>query len=92
MTIESYPVYESYFQENMIKLSFIEYKKRTTKILILVHTDVVCGPFDVAARGDYLYLIILIIDYPWYRYIYEIYISEAFKIFKEFRYEVEKQI
>ena len=46
--------------------------------------------FDVVARGDYLYLIILTIDYLWYRYMYEIHISEAFEIFKKFRYEVEK--
>ena len=30
--------------------------KRATKILALVHTNV-CGPFDVQARGDYIYFI-----------------------------------
>ena len=50
------------------------------------------GPFDMVARGGYLYLIILTVDYPWYRYMHKIYISEAFELFKEFRYEVEKQI
>ena len=50
-----------------------------------------CATFDVVARGDYLYLIILTIDYLWYRYMYEIHISEAFKVFKKFRYGVKKQ-
>ena len=89
MIIESYPVCESYLQRKMTKPSFVGHRDRTTKTLVLVHTGV-CGTFDVIVKGGYLYLIILTIDYPQYRYIYEKHISEAFKIFKEFKYEAEK--
>ena len=65
-------------------------KKRTTEILALVHTDV-CGLFDVQTRGGYVYFIIFINDYSWYRFMYLMHQkSEVFEKFIEFRYKVEK--
>ena len=58
----------------------------------MVHTNVY-GPFDVQARGGYVYFIIFIDDYSRYRFMYSIHHkSEVFEKFKEFVYEVEKQI
>ena len=51
-----------------------------------------CGPFDVPARGNYVYFITFIDDMS--RYEYEFltkHKSEVFEKFKEFRHEVEKQ-
>ena len=39
--LESYPACESCLREKMAKLSFVEYWKRATELLALVHTDVV---------------------------------------------------
>ena len=85
MTTQSYSVCESYLQEKMIKLSFVGHGDRTTKKLILVHTDV-CGLFDVPVREDYVYFITFINHGIG---IYMGYKSKLFKKFKEFRCEVE---
>ena len=61
LNFESYPVCESCIQEKIIKLPFIGYRKRTTEILILVHTDV-CSPFNVQVRSGYHYFITFIDD------------------------------
>ena len=47
------------------------YGERTIEIQILVHTDM-CDLFDMVVRKDYLYSITLTVDYPRYRYVYEI--------------------
>ena len=75
----------------MTKLSFVGHEKRAMDLLVLVHTDV-CGPFDVSARDNFVYFITFIDDLSRYEYVYLMrYKSEAFKKFKEFRHEVEKQ-
>ena len=75
----------------MTKLSFVGHGERATDLLALVHTDV-CGPFDVPARGNYVYFITFIDDISRYGYVFLIkHKSEAFERFKEFRHEVEKQ-
>ena len=76
----------------MAKLSFVGHEERATETLALVHTDVY-GPFDVQARGGYLYFIILIDDFSRYGFVYLMHHkSDTFEKFKEFRCEVEKQI
>ena len=75
----------------MTKLPFVGYGKRATDLLALVHTDV-CGPFDVPARGNFVYFITFTDDMSRYRYVFLMkHKSEAFERFKEFRHEVEKQ-
>ena len=70
----------------------MRYKKRAIEILVLVHTDV-CGPFNVQARGGYLYFITFTDDFSQYSFMYLMHHkSDACEKFKEFRYEVEKQI
>ena len=74
----------------MVKLSSVGQGERVTDILALVHT-VVCGLFDVQARGGYIYFIIFIDDYSWYGFVYLMHQkSEAFEKFIEFKHEVEK--
>ena len=52
-----------------------------------------CGPFDVQIRDSYSYFIIFTDDRSWYGYVFLMkHKSEAFKRFREFRQEVEKQI
>ena len=54
-------------------------------------TSDVCDPFDVPARGNYVYFITFIDDMSRYGYVFLMkHKSEAFEKFKEFRYEVEK--
>ena len=48
-------------------------------------------PFDVPAKGNYIYFITFIDDMSRYGYVFLIkYKCEAFEKFKKFRYEVEK--
>ena len=62
---------------------------RSFKRLDLVHTDL-CGPMSTSARGGYEYFITFIDDYSRYGYIYLMHHkSETFKIFKEYKAEVE---
>ena len=76
----------------MTKLPFVGHGERATDLLALVHTDV-CGPFDVPARGNFVYFITFTDDLSRYGYVYLMrHKSEAFEKFKEFRHEVEKQI
>ena len=75
----------------MTKLPFVGHGERATDLLALVHTDV-CGPFDVPARGNFVYFITFTDDLSRYGYVYLMrHKSEAFEKFKEFRHEVEKQ-
>ena len=75
----------------MAKLLFVGHGERATELLALIHTDV-CGPFDVQARNSYSYFIIFTDNLSRYGYVYLIkYKYEAFKKYKEFRSEVEKQ-
>ena len=88
---EPYPTCESCLREKIAKLSFVGHGKRTTKLLVLIHTDV-CGPFDVLASGSYTYFITFIDDLSRYEYVYLMkHKFEAFQKFKKFRHEVEKQ-
>ena len=65
--------------------------ERATDLLALVHTDV-CRPFDVLARGNYIYFITFTDDMSRYGYVFLMkHKSEAFERFKKFRHEVEKQ-
>ena len=90
LTFESYPVCESFFQGKMTKLPFVGHGERATDLLALVHTDV-CGPFDVPARGNYVYFITFTDDMSRYGYVFLMkHKSKAFERFKEFRHEVEK--
>ena len=90
LTSESYPVCESCLQGKITKLPFVGHRERATNLLALVHTDV-CGPFDVPARGNYVYFITFTDDISRYGYVFLMkYKSEVFKRFKEFRHEVEK--
>ena len=75
----------------MTKLPFVGHGERATDLLALAHTDV-CGPFDVPARGNFIYFITFTDDLSRYGYVYLMrHKSEAFEKFKEFRHEVEKQ-
>ena len=90
LTSKSYPICESYFQDKMTKLPFVGHGERATDLLALVYMDV-CSPFDVPARGNYVYFITFIDDMSRYGYVFLMkYKSEAFEKFKEFRHEVEK--
>ena len=74
----------------MTKLPFVGYGERATDLLALVHTDV-CGPFNVPARGNFVYFITFTDDMSRYGYMFLMkHKSEAFERFKEFRHEVEK--
>ena len=69
---------------------FCETWERATDLLALVHTDV-CGPFDVPARGNYVYFITFTDDISRYGYMFLMkYKFEVLEKFKEFRHEVEK--
>ena len=60
--------------------------------LDLIHFDV-CGPLSINSRGCFIYFITFIDDHSRFRYLYLMrYKSESFEKFKEFRYEVEKQL
>ena len=75
----------------MTKLPFTGHRERAPDLLALVHTDV-CGPFDVPARGNYVYFIIFSDDMSRYAYVFLMkHKFEAFEKFKEFRHEIEKQ-
>ena len=75
----------------MIKLPFVGHGERATDLFALVHTDV-CGPFDVPARGNYIYFITFTDDMSKYEYVFLMkHKSKTFERFKEFRHEVEKQ-
>ena len=64
--------------------------ERTTEILVLIHTNVY-SPFNVQARGGYVYFITFVDDYLWYNFMYLMYYkSKAFEKFIKFRHEVEK--
>ena len=74
----------------MVKFFFVEYGERATKLLALIHTDMY-RPFDMQARGGYIYFIIFTDDLSRYGYVYlKKHKSKAFKKFKKFRHEVEK--
>ena len=76
----------------MTKRPFSAKGTKAKEPLQLVHSDV-CGPLNVQARGGYEYFISFIDDYSRYGYIYLMrQKSEAFKKFKEFRAEAEKQL
>ena len=91
LTFESYPVCESCFLGKITKLPFVRHRERATDLLFLVHTDV-CSPFDMPARGNFVYFITFTDDMSRYGYVFLIkHKSEAFKRFKEFRHEVDKQ-
>ena len=90
LTFESYPICESCLHGKITKLPFVGHGEKATDLLVLVHTDV-CSPFDVPARGNFVYFIIFTDDLSRYGYVYLMrHKSEAFKKFKEFRHEVEK--
>ena len=92
MTSESYPICESCLHGKMTKLPFIGHGERAMDLLALVHTDV-CGPFDMPARGNFVYFITFIDDSSRYGYVYLMrYKFEAFEKFKKFKHEIEKQI
>ena len=74
----------------MTKLPFVGHGERATDLLALVHTEVY-GPFDVPARGNFIYFITFTDDLSRYGYVNLMrHKSEAFEKFKEFRHEVEK--
>ena len=90
LTFESYPIYESYLYGKMTKLPFVGHGERVADLLALVLTDV-CGPFDMPARGNFVYFITFTDDLSWYGYIYLMrHKFEALEKFKGFRHEVEK--
>ena len=62
---------------------------RANEVLDLVYTDL-CGPISTSARGGYKYFITFIDYYSRYEYVYLMrHKSETFKIFKEYKAEVE---
>ena len=90
LTFESYSICESCLQGKMTKFSFVGHGERATDLLALVHTDV-CSPFDVPARGNFVYFITFTDDMCRYGYVFLMkHKSEAFEKFKEFRAEAEK--
>lgn len=92
LVVEPMPVCESCLEGKMTKRPFSSKGNRAKDLLELVHTDV-CGPINVRAKGGYEYFITFTDDYSRYGYIYLLHRkSEAFKKFKEFRAEAEKQL
>ena len=88
---ESLPPYESCLLKKIIKLFFIEKDERASDVLGLVHTDV-CRPMSTYVRGGYSYFITFTDDLFRYGYLYLMkHKPESFKMFKQFRNEVEKQ-
>ena len=75
----------------MTKLPFVGHGERATDLLALGHTDV-CSPFDMSARGNFVYFITFTDDMSRFGYVYLMkYKSEAFNKFKEYQRMVEKQ-
>uniref|UniRef100_A0A5K0ZQ04 Integrase catalytic domain-containing protein n=1 Tax=Nymphaea colorata TaxID=210225 RepID=A0A5K0ZQ04_9MAGN len=65
---------------------------RATDLLEIIHTDI-CGHFRVQTHSGKLYFITFIDDFSRFGYIYLIkYKSEALEKFKEYKYEVERQL
>ena len=76
----------------MTKKSFLTKGNKSKGILELIHIDM-CGPLNVRARWVFEYFINLIDDYSRYSFVYLLHRkSDAFKKFKEFRAEAEKQL
>ena len=76
----------------MTKRPFPAKGNMTNALLELVQTDV-CGLINIRERGSCEYFITFTDDHSRYGYVYLMqHKSEAFKKFKEFRVEVEKQL
>ena len=56
LTFESYPIYESCLHSKMTKLPFVRHGEWIMDLLALIHTDV-RDPFDLPARGNFVYFI-----------------------------------
>ena len=60
--------------------------------LDFIHSDV-CSLFPINEKGGFVYFITFIDDHSRFGYLYLMrYKSKSFEKFKEFRYEVEKQL
>ena len=89
---ESYDTCESCLLGKMTNLPFSEKGKLVNGLLDLIHLDL-CGPISTHARGGFVYFNTFIDDHSRYGYLYIMkYKFEAFERFKEFIYEVEKQL
>ena len=76
----------------MTKLPFMGKGKHAYGPLDLVHSDV-CGPLSINTRCGFVYFITFIDDHSRFGYLYLMrYKFESFEKFREFRYEVEKQL
>ena len=74
----------------MTKSPFTGKGEQVTECLGLVHSDV-RGPINIQAIGSFSYFITFIDDHSRYGYVNLMkHKSEAFKKFKELRFEVEK--
>ena len=89
LDVNALSVCESYSEGKMTMRSFKAKGHRAKEVLDLVHTDC-CGPISTSARGGYEYFITFIDDYSRYEYVYLMrHKSETFKIFKEYKVELE---
>ena len=71
---------------------FSEIGERATELLKLIHTDV-CGLMSTQTRGSFSYFITFTNDLSRYGHVYLMkYKSKAFKKFREYKNEVEKQL
>ena len=76
----------------MNELPFIGKCEHAYGLLYLIHSDVY-GPLSINARGGFIYFIIFIDDHSRFGYLYLMrYKFEFFEKFREFKYEVEKQL
>ena len=76
----------------MVESPFMGKGEHAYGLLDLIHFDV-CGPLSITAKGGFIYFITFIDDHSQFGSLYLMrYKFESFEKFREFRYEVEKQI
>ncbi|KAK4380927.1 hypothetical protein Sango_3017900 [Sesamum angolense] len=82
---------ESYLKGKMTKKPFDGQNVLSNGLLDLIHIDV-CGPLNTPARGGFSYFMTFTDDHSRCGYVYLMrYKFEAFRMFKEYRLEVENQ-
>lgn len=86
------PTCEFCLEGKMTRRPFSAKGARVTDCLELIHSDV-CGPINVQERGGYEYFLTFTYDYSRFSHVYLMrHKSETFKLFKEYRALVEKQL
>lgn len=92
LKVGTLPVCESCIKGKMEKRYFTAKGNRAKEQLELVHIDV-CGPINAQARGGFEYFVTFMDDYSRYGHTYLLAKkSEAFRMFKDFKAQAEKQL